>query len=54
MADINSRATVELNINGEPARKEMDRLEKQAVQLRDEIDKMAAAGDKKGAQKKTA
>lgn len=52
MADITSRATVDLNINGRNARKEMDDLRKSAAEARKEMDRLAAAGDKKGAQKK--
>lgn len=52
MADITSRATVDLNINGRNARKEMDDLRKSAADARKEMDRLAEAGDKKGAQKK--
>lgn len=52
MADITSRATVDLNINGRNARKEMDDLRKSAAEARKEMDRLAEAGDKKGAQKK--
>lgn len=52
MADITSRATVDLNINGRNARKEMEDLRKSAAEARKEMDRLAAAGDKKGAQKK--
>lgn len=52
MADITSRATVDLNINGRNARKEMEDLRKSAAEARKEMDRLAEAGDKKGAQKK--
>lgn len=52
MADITSRATVDLNINGRNARKEMEDLRKSAADARKEMDRLAEAGDKKGAQKK--
>ena len=52
MADITSRATVDLNINGRSARKEMENLRKSAAEARKEIDRLAEAGDKEGAHKK--
>lgn len=52
MADITSRATVDLNINGRNARKEMEDLRKSAAEARKEMDRLAEAGDKKGAQRK--
>lgn len=52
MADITTRASVELIVNGRNARKELDDLRKRTEEARKEMDRLAEAGDKKGAQKK--
>lgn len=51
MADINSRATVELVINGKNAEAQLDALKRRAEELRKKMDKATQAGNLKGAER---
>lgn len=51
MADINSRATVELVINGKNAETQLDALKRRAEELRQKMDKATQAGNLKGAER---
>ena len=51
MSDINSRATVELVINGANAKQEIEAIKKRSEELRKKMDQCTLKGDDKGARK---
>lgn len=52
MANLHTRAVVDLEVNGQQARREMDDLTRRIEKTRKEMERYAAAGDSKGAARK--